>query len=83
MTSFIEVNDPERKLRVLVNVSLIRTICPTYAGLREESGCVISVLRGEGEVVDELLVEESYAQVRDSIIYLNGMVQVVKNTVAV
>jgi len=56
VTRFIEVFDTERRLRVLVNVSLIRTIYPTYAALREESGCVISVLRGDGEVVDELLV---------------------------
>lgn len=79
MTKFIEVTDVERKLRVLVNVSLIRTVYPTYVALREENGCIIS-LRG-AEETSELLVEESYAQVRDSIIYLNGMVRIVKDTV--
>ena len=81
MTRFIEVFDTEKRLRVLVNVSLIRTIYPTYVALREENGCIIS-LRG-AEETSELLVEESYAQVRDSIIYLNGMVRIVKDTVAV
>ena len=77
MTKWIEVTDTERDQKTLVNVSLIREIRPLSNG-----ECAIHLSSGSSqEAEDYLIVAESYEQVRDSILCLDGMVRTVKGTV--